>query len=41
MVSAMIELTGGSPAIGIGSSGSLITPASGSVVVTLPAAVSK
>ncbi|MBP1123208.1 type IV pilus biogenesis protein PilM [Pseudomonas syringae pv. atrofaciens] len=39
LVSEMINLTGGSLAIGTASSGSLLTPSSGYVGVTLPAAV--
>nr|WP_269836991.1 type IV pilus biogenesis protein PilM [Pseudomonas syringae] len=39
LVSEMINLTGGSLAIGTASSGSLLTPGSGYVGVTLPAAV--
>ena len=39
LVSEMISLTGGSLAIGTATSGSLLTPSSGYVGVTLPAAV--
>ncbi|EGH05104.1 PilM protein, putative [Pseudomonas amygdali pv. aesculi str. 0893_23] len=39
LVSTMIELTGGSLAIGTASSGSLLTPSAGYVGVTLPASV--
>lgn len=39
LVSEMMNLTGGSLAIGTASSGSLLTPSSGYVGVTLPAAV--